>query len=155
MSARLTVDEARQAGLLPDRELVPRQKGKRRKRGPKALNKGEETMALHCRAAGVPEPQRQFLFAKALGRQFTADFGWPEFRLLLEVDGGVWRKGGGAHSHPTNIRRDMDKANAAALLGYCVARFTPEEVESGKALTFVQRYLRERGWNGLNGEAKR
>lgn len=79
---------------------------------------------------GLPKPQREFRFHPL--RKFRADFAWPDHMILLEVDGGLWQKGGTGHSHPMHIKRDMEKQNAAALLGYRTLRYMPEQL--GKAI---------------------
>ena len=49
--------------------------------------------------------------------------------------------GGGAHSNPRDIERNMRKRNDAALLGYTVLAFTPRDVTAGNAIAFTQRVL--------------
>lgn len=101
----------------------------------------EDLFAQQVAAARLAPPLRQYAFAKALGRRWDADFAWPDLKLLAEVDGGIWRRGGGAHSHPTNILRDMAKQNDAVLLGWRVLRFTTDEVTSGYALALLRRVM--------------
>ncbi len=79
-----------------------------------------------CLAAGYPEPEAEYQFHPT--RKWRFDYAWPEIKLALEIDGGLWRKGGGAHSHPSNIERDMAKSNAAALLGWRILRYAPEDL---------------------------
>lgn len=108
----------------------------------------EDLFAFHVRCHRLPPISRHFKFALSIGRRWEADFACEEYRVLIEIDGGVWRKGGGAHSRPTNILRDMRKSNDAALLGWAPLRFSPAEVKSGDAIAFLQRVLRARGWDG-------
>lgn len=116
---------------------------RKRNRGDSA----EGDFGVHVRAHRLPPIQRKYLFAKrALGRKWEADYAYPEYGLLIEIDGGVWRRGGGAHSHPTQILRDMEKGNDAALLRYHVLRFTTDQVANGEAIAYLQRVLHERGW---------
>ncbi len=79
-----------------------------------------------CLAAGYPEPEAEYQFHPT--RKWRFDYAWPEIKLALEEDGGIWRKGGGAHSHPSNIERDIEKGNAAALLGWRILRYAPEDL---------------------------
>jgi len=87
-----------------------------------------------CESTGLPTPIPEYKFA-APERQYRADFAFLEARIIVEVDGGVWRQGGGAHSHPTNILRDMERTNEASIRGWRLMRFTPEELN--KAQTFL------------------
>ena len=96
-----------------------------------------------CRSAGIPMPIEQRRFALSIERQWRFDFCWPECMVAVEIDGGVWRRGGGAHSHPLDILRNMTKRNDAALLGWRVLSFTTDEVtKSLHAIEFTVRVLR-------------
>lgn len=86
-----------------------------------------------CEACGLPTPIPEYQFALP-ERKYSADFAFVDARIIVEVDGGIFRKGGGAHSHPTNILRDMERTNEATVRGWRLMRFTPEELN--KAATF-------------------
>jgi very-short-patch-repair endonuclease len=62
--------------------------------------------------------------------------GWP---ILIEIDGGSWVAG--RHTRGKGFEADMEKLNAAALLGYRVLRFTPAMVEDGRALEVIRQAL--------------
>lgn len=114
---------------------------------PRRRNKRfEELLAFQCRAYKLPEPHEQYRFAQSMGRQFSADFAWPAYKLLLEVQGGIWREGGGAHSHPLNLERDIEKQQHAVLLGWFVLPVTTDQVEKGEAIATLQEVLVARGW---------
>jgi hypothetical protein len=51
------------------------------------------------RANKLPAPCYGFRFHAE--RKWRFDMAFPDHRIALEVDGGIWRKGGGAHSHPS------------------------------------------------------
>lgn len=70
-------------------------------------------------------------------RKFAFDRAWPGLKLAVEIEGGVWRKGGGAHSHPTNIMRDIEKYNGAVILGWRILRFTDYHLKSPYAVECV------------------
>ncbi|MGE0227776.1 MAG: endonuclease domain-containing protein [Dehalococcoidia bacterium] len=73
------------------------------------------------------------------GRRFKADFAFPELRLLIEVQGGVYT--GQAHGSVSGVLRDNERLNLATLHGWSVLRFTPDDVASGAALTAIEDYL--------------
>lgn len=102
----------------------------------------EKKLGNQIQLAGLPVPRREFHFAKALGRQFRSDFAWPEpeFKLLVEVDGGSWS--GGRHTTGKGFQQDCIKLNLATLLGYRVLRFTSKEVRKGTALNQIDQALR-------------
>lgn len=68
-----------------------------------------------------PAPERELTFAKP--RRFRFDFAWPEQRVAVEIDGGVWV--GGRHSTGAGYEKDAEKMNLAAVHGWRVLHFTP------------------------------
>ena len=107
-------------------------------------SEAEEQLAFQIRAAKLPEPVRQWRFARPRG--FRADFGWPwsvvrAFAIAVEVEGGTWLRGKSGHSSGTGILRDMAKQNEYALRGIRCLRVTPEQVKSGQALALIERLL--------------
>ena len=107
----------------------------------------ERLFAAQLRALKLPVPRTQFAFATSLGRDWRADFAWPDAGLLAEVNGGVWRKNpktgqfAGAHSHPSGILRDWNKLNDAAILGWRVLQLTTDQVRNGAAVSILERAL--------------
>jgi len=111
----------------------------------------EETFAFQCRAYKLPPFVMQFSIQNSdhpdnKRRRYRFDFCFPDYWLIAEIDGGVWRAGGGAHSHPIDIERNMRKGNDAILHGYSVLHFLTDEVRNGKAISYTQKVLFSRGW---------
>lgn len=111
--------------------------------GPK-VNKGEELFAFQLCACELPAPQRNFRFHAS--RKWEIDFAWPEFKIGMEIQGGIWGKSQtddspGAHGHPIGIRRDMQKHNALLDAGWRVWHFTPEEIKRGLAVQHLEGVL--------------
>lgn len=100
----------------------------------------EDNLANQIKWIGLKEPEREYKFAP--GRKYRCDFAWPDKRLLVEVEGGIYTKQ--AHGSITGILRDVQKYNLAAELGYKVLRVTPDMIKSGEALNLI-----ERAMNGL------
>ncbi len=63
-------------------------------------------------------------------RFWRFDRAWPDHKVAVEIEGGLWMKNKGAHSHPTNIIRDIEKGNAAVLAGWTVLRFAETHLQS-------------------------
>lgn len=121
-------------------------------------------LEFQARVRGLPEPiwkgstDGEFKVVKRVqkprkdGKQkhvpdrWRFDFAWPQHGLIVEIDGGIFRPGGGAHSHPVDIRRNMTKRNDAAFAGFTVLAYTPEQVRSGECIADVIRWLTARGW---------
>jgi very-short-patch-repair endonuclease len=102
----------------------------------------EDLFGFQLAAEKAPAVERQFRFAAELGRQFRWDFAWPDRKLAVEIQGGIWKRGGGAHSHPTDILRNMRKYNAGTALGWRLLQFSTDEVKSGSALQYTMTVLR-------------
>lgn len=66
------------------------------------------------------QPERQYRFHPI--RRWRFDFAWPDKKLAVEIDGGVWV--GGRHVRGGGFIKDCDKLNEAAALGWRVLRFT-------------------------------
>ena len=98
----------------------------------------EDALLFQLRAAGLPEPEREYRFVPR--RLFRADFAWPERKILLEVEGGIFRRDP-SHSSISGIKRDIEKQNQAAILGYRVLRVHSDMVHDGSALALVERAL--------------
>ena len=120
----------------------------------KKRSKGEETMALHIRAYGLPAPVREFRFAAhavgwlgddkprgaTLGHilvrdglgDWRFDFAWPEQRLAVEVEGGSLSRG--RHNRAEGFEEDCRKYNSAVRLGWRVLRYTTDMVTRGQAI---------------------
>jgi hypothetical protein len=98
----------------------------------------EDELAYQLDLAGI-EYEREF---KAIeNRRFKWDFfiekQTPNSRdILIEVQGGIWVKGG--HSTGTGITRDAEKLNLATLAGYSSLVVTKEHIKSGQALKWIQ-----------------
>jgi very-short-patch-repair endonuclease len=94
----------------------------------------ERRLQLELRAIRLPEPKPQFRFHPT--RRWTFDLAWPDRMLAVEVEGGIWTRG--RHVRGKGYERDVEKYNAAALLGWKVLRFTTTHVKSGYAVTVIE-----------------
>ena len=73
-----------------------------------------------CIAEKLPVPEFEFEFHNK--RKWRFDAAYPDVKIAIEFEGGVYRKGGGAHQHAKRFLGDMDKYNEAALAGWRVLR---------------------------------
>lgn len=98
------------------------------------------TLPLVLRSLGLPLPVTEHRFHAE--RKWRFDFAWPELKVALEVEGGVWV--GGRHTRGKGYLADCIKYNHAAADGWCVLRCTPSTLLSGPMLDLLARVLRER-----------
>ena len=78
-----------------------------------------------CREFGISCPEYELQFHTV--RKYRFDAAWREQRIALELEGGIWMKGG-AHALPSNIIRDMEKGNLAVSMGWRVLRYMPDQL---------------------------
>lgn len=103
---------------------------------PRPKSPGEETFAFHCIAKGLRfEREWQFL----LTRKWRFDFAFPDIKLAIEIEGGIWR--GGRHSRGTGFENDCWKYNAAIKDGWRVLRYSTAMVMGGTAINDVLEIL--------------
>jgi len=94
----------------------------------------EDELAWQMRVAGLPEPECHYKFAKSIGRKWESDFVWPDRMLIVEVEGF-------GHHRLNRYWGDVEKYNAATEMGYRLYRVTTAMVDSGEALTLIERVL--------------
>ncbi|MFA5135558.1 MAG: hypothetical protein WC505_07280 [Patescibacteria group bacterium] len=82
---------------------------------------------LKAKEYQVPPPVKEWKFAKEIGRRWAFDFAWPDVKLAVEIEGGVWI--GGRHTSGAGFTKDMEKYNAAALMGWTLLRYTPTAIK--------------------------
>src|ERR1017187_9921991 len=102
----------------------------------KKISVPEEMFALHCRADGL-NPHREYKFHPT--RRWRFDFAFLDVLVATEVEGGVWT--GGRHGTGVGFTSDCEKYAEAALLGWRVLRFTPEQVKSGYAIECTKKLI--------------
>ena len=78
-----------------------------------------------------------------LPRKWRFDFmikdGFGVTKVGIEIEGGAWTQG--RHTRGKGFIADMEKYNHAALLGWRVLRFTPQQVLDGTAIAFIKKVL--------------
>lgn len=90
----------------------------------------EETLEWQLKAAGAEGWVREHRFHPV--RRWRFDFAWPDVKLAVEVEGGVYTRG--RHVRPSGFEADTEKYNEATLLGWKLLRFTSKTINSGAAL---------------------
>ena len=91
---------------------------------PKVPSEPEATFLQCWKAIGGKAPVTEMQFHQ--DRKWRWDFAWPEVRLAIEIQGGIWAKGG--HSSGKGITRDCEKFGAAAILKWHVIPMTPDQI---------------------------
>lgn len=88
--------------------------------------------------AGLPAPWTEFEFHPE--RKWRFDFAWVDKKVALEVEGGIWT--GGRHVSAQGFFKDMEKKNAAAILGWRILYITPKAVGTLLMIELVRSALK-------------
>lgn len=125
--------------LAEYRSKFPIKKGKKRRvvKGQRVQSEGEVTLARDLRALKIRFEQEYKFHAE---RNWRADFWITGSKILVEVEGGIWS--GGRHTRGKGFIADMEKYNAAAVMGFKVLRFDTQQVKSGLAIKQIENLVR-------------
>ena len=108
-------------------------KRKNKVKGVKVESVGEAALIQQLKTLKI-EFEQEFQFHTA--RKWRADFHIKNTKLLIEVEGGIWS--GGRHTRGKGYLGDMEKYNAATMMGYQVLRFSTEQVTSRFAIKQIE-----------------
>lgn len=117
--------------------ITPPPKKGEKKKGRSQKSRLEKKLARLLQISGISPPESEFYFHPE--RKWRADFAWPEQKVLVEVEGGIYSRG--RHVRGKGYEDDCEKYNEAALLGYTVIRVTARHIKNGKALDWIKRAL--------------
>lgn len=115
----------------------PKGRSKRPKvKGEKVPNEFEAKLARELKTLKI-EFEQEFEFHPK--RKWRADFHLVGKKILVEVEGAIWS--GGRHTRGKGYIGDMEKYNAATMLGYQVIRFSTDQVKSGLAIQQIEKMV--------------
>lgn len=75
-------------------------------------------------------------------RKWRFDYAYPELKIAIEVDGGIFT--GGRHSGGVGQLKDMEKMNAAASAQWLVFHTTPDDMFDIQLRNFVSEAIKSR-----------
>lgn len=115
----------------------PKGRSKRPKvKGEKVPNEFEAKLARELKTLKI-EFEQEFEFHPK--RKWRADFHLVGKKILVEVEGGIWS--GGRHTRGKGYIGDMEKYNAATMMGFQVLRFSTDQVKSGLAIQQIEKMV--------------
>jgi len=94
---------------------------------------GEIEMEYLLRAEGY-EFKQEFKFHP--DRKWRFDFAWPEEKIAIEVEGGLFSQG--RHTRGRGYIGDMQKYNAAVCLGWRVLRYGTAQINGNVLQDILQ-----------------
>jgi very-short-patch-repair endonuclease len=80
----------------------------------------EDSFLAELKLFQLPTPERQFKFHPT--RKWAADFCWPQFKIIVELQGGTFM--GGGHNRGAQIAKDHEKLNEATRMGFSCFQFS-------------------------------
>lgn len=99
---------------------------------------------------GLPVPELEFKFHPE--RKWRFDFAWPDWGMsnglktdicsgsvALEVDGGIWIKGG--HNRGAQMLKTWEKENEAVARGWRIIRCEPKSLCTQATVDLIKRCL--------------
>jgi very-short-patch-repair endonuclease len=90
-----------------------------------------------CKSWGVPTPECEHRFHPV--RKWRIDFAWPQHKVGLEVDGGIFS--GGRHTRGAGWLKDTEKINTAVTMGWRMLRCTPQQLCTSEMLDTIKQAL--------------
>ena len=115
----------------------PKGRSKRPKvKGEKVPNEFEAKLARELKTLKI-EFEQEFEFHPK--RKWRADFHLVGKKILVEVEGAIWS--GGRHTRGKGYLGDMEKYNAATMMGFQVIRFSTDQVKSGLAIQQIEKMV--------------
>jgi very-short-patch-repair endonuclease len=96
--------------------------------------------------AKLPAPVTEHRFHPV--RRWRFDLAWPDAKLAVEVEGGVYVEGGSRHTRGPGYEADCQKYAEALVLGWRVLRVTPRQVKTGMALRWIEGALEQIATSG-------
>lgn len=97
----------------------------------------ESLLYFYIIGSGLPAPECEYRFHPK--RKWRFDMAWVEQKVAVEIQGGIWIKGG--HTTGAGITRDCEKLDEGVKLGWKVFHFTKEQIESGYAVDTIKEAL--------------
>lgn len=88
-------------------------------------SKLEQVVALRLRSIKI-EFQEEYKFHPI--RRWRFDFALVKEKIAIECEGGIWISG--RHNRGSGYVKDVEKYNAAALLGWRVFKFTTSNLDT-------------------------
>ncbi len=87
-----------------------------------------------CDSEGLELPFSEKKFHPT--RKWRFDYAWTPHKVALEVEGGIFSCG--RHTRGSGFVKDMEKYNAAAMLGWTVLRCTPKTLCTMDTVRMIQ-----------------
>ncbi|MFH1744504.1 MAG: hypothetical protein ABIH23_36330 [bacterium] len=89
---------------------------------------------------GLPKPTFEHRFCD---RRWRLDVAWPEYRIAIECQGGLFLPGGGRHNRGAAMLKEYEKLNTLAQMGWSVIFVIPQDLCLVSTVEMVKRCMSE------------
>ena len=83
---------------------------------------------------GMPAPETEYIFYSK--RRWRIDYAWPDVKLAIEIEGGVYSKG--RHVRPRGFVGDLEKYNMLTECGWVLLRYQPGKKKNDITVDYDQ-----------------
>ena len=97
-----------------------------------------DIVLAYWKSQGIPAPVPEHRFHDE--RKWRFDFAWPDQKVYLECDGGIWIKGG--HNRGAQMKKDWEKRNNASMLGWRGIWCEPKDVMTFSMIPIIKECLK-------------
>ncbi len=91
----------------------------------KQQKNNSDLFVFECKALQLPLPNKEYKFCST--RKWRCDYAWPEYKLAVEIEGGLWKYG--RHNNPKGYINDMEKYNNLSLMKWTLLRYQPNNID--------------------------
>lgn len=95
-------------------------------------------VSAYWKGEGIPQPALEFRFHPE--RRWEFDFAWPDQKVALEVDGGIWIYG--RHNRGAQIKKSWEKENEANCCAWHIYKCEPKELCTREIANLLKRALK-------------
>ena len=103
-----------------------------------------QIVSAYFYSQGLDLPVMEYKFHDT--RKWRFDFSWPQYKVALEVEGAIFARTAGRHNRGAGMRADMEKYNAANVLGWNILRVMPQDVAMLDTVNMVKACIARKGF---------
>jgi hypothetical protein len=115
-----------------------------------AKSYNEKVVSAFFASHGIVEPEYEYKFCET--RRWKMDIAWNFWTMVghgtgekggicIEVQGGLFMRGGGRHNRGAAMLKEYEKLNEAAALGWRVLFVTPQQLMTAQTASLIKRAL--------------
>ena len=101
------------------------------------VSAAEGAFAMLLQLNDITGAEREYEFHPE--RRWRLDFAWPDKKVAVEIEGLTYD--GGRHQRIAGYKSDLDKYNAALMMGWTVYRIAATDVYKNKKIMAPEQHI--------------